>query len=268
MMVMERMNRDYRSIETKGCHHSALPVRRCSSGGFTLAEILLATVVGSLVVIVALVALRTVSESRAQAEVYSELNAAGRYAMNRIRDDLANTYLGGVEQSVLFVGTVRNAAAPASTDWPDKLNQVADRLRLYIVSDESTVDGEELQADVFEVEYGLLAETPDEQCWLGRRIAPVQDPQSGNKQGLLTRIAGHIVSLEFDYFDGTAWQRQWQKSDELPRMVRVSLQMASQSSGGQRLGMSQTISLRALPDTLRRPSEIVDTRPTTEGGTY
>ena len=92
--------------------------------GFTLIEALLATVVGALIVVVALASFRSVSQSRSKIQYYSDINANARFALNMIRDDLANIYRNR-DHSKMMLSGIRNLTGDSSSD----------KIILYTVSD-------------------------------------------------------------------------------------------------------------------------------------
>ena len=110
--------------------------------GFTLLEVLLATVVGTLVLVVAFLTYRSVATGRELSGYYSEMMAQGRYALGQFRNDLANFYRCRDVSRMRLVGTI------------GVNQQNSDRLILYVVSDRK-VDAETTEGEVYEVEYGL-----------------------------------------------------------------------------------------------------------------
>jgi len=206
--------------------------------GFTLLELLLATVVGTLVIVVALGSLRQVSHSRAEAQYYSDISAHGRYALNRIRDDLANFYRSLNPEKMRLLG------AEGGTE-----TEATDRLRVQVVQ-EGWIHGKPSEglSDIYEVEYGLCEDLAEGGTFLGRRCGAIKEATLGNKGGTLTRVADFIQSIRFEYFDGTDWQRNWEQSQGIPSLVRVSLVLADPKRPLYRsLHISQMISLEPIP---------------------
>jgi len=197
-----------------------------TAGGFTLVEVLAATLIGALVVIVALVALRNVAKTRERVERYSELNANGRYARGRFRDDLANVYRGGMGQ-MRFEGTKKGGNS---------------RLVFYAACDAVGRRSEET-ADVCELEYALTTSRTSGRSFLGRRCGLVRNLEDGNRAGMLTQIAEHVRELELAYFNGTVWLQEWAPSQRLPSMVRVGLKLSDVAANEASIRLSQVISL-------------------------
>lgn len=204
--------------------------------GFTLVELLAATVIGVLVIIAAIVTSRSVSQSRRTARYYSDMMAQGRYALDYIRDDLANFSWSSDREKMLFVGTQGGT-----------IQQPMDQLKLYVVSNRP-LKARMGESGIYEVEYGLNVNKGTQESSLLRRCAIVTDPAQGNPSGMLVQIAEQVRSLKLEYFDGTNWQRQWQsRRSGLPRLIRVSIILASERDDYNDLKLSQEVALEALP---------------------
>jgi len=201
---------------------------------FTLIEVLLATAIGAMIIIAALAAFRSVNQMRQQLRYYSEAMSHGRYALNRIRDDLANFYRDGNAGQMRLVGVKA-----------DQENAPTDRLIIYATNDEKIFSGEGMN-DLYEVEYSLSRDGEKGGYFFSRRYGPVTDTAIGNKAGKLLRLSKSINSLEFEFYDGQAWQRGWDSSN-VASMVRVSIKLFDPANTQPPISMSQVISLRPLP---------------------
>ncbi|MCP4343083.1 MAG: prepilin-type N-terminal cleavage/methylation domain-containing protein, partial [Desulfobulbaceae bacterium] len=127
---------------------------------FTLIEVLLASVLGAMIALAGIAAYQTVAQARRNLAFNSEVMAHGRYALNMIRDDLASQYRGKSADDMKLVGIVG-----------EKSNKTLDRLIFHITADDMGNDND-LQGDIYEVEYGLSVNDHDKELYLGRRIAP------------------------------------------------------------------------------------------------
>ncbi len=244
-----------------------MKANRQNNSGFTLVELMLATVIGSLVVVVALSAYRNVSHSRAEADYYSRLMAHGRYALDHIRNDLANFYPDKTESGISFVGTPTTTAA----------DNHADRLRFYIAAEpkiEKNLDlytvgsPEDTAGDLYEIEYQLKFNEDDKTAALYRRIGPLINPQQGNPGGRSTQIAQNIKSLQFEYYEKSSdlWISQWQNDQAAPELVRVSMLLSDDSQNKYKpVMLSQEIALqRRTCDWFDYENQQIDpTEPTT-----
>jgi type II secretion system protein J len=209
-----------------------------TGSGFTLVELLLATLVATMVILVALATFRSVLISRAAVQNHTEVISNGRFAMKQIRDDLANFYRSPVP-GVMHLAGQRHFVA----------NQAADSLLFYAVSDRMRNEEDE-QGDVYEVEYKIYTDEKSKASYLGRRCAIVKDPWLGNDKGMLATIATDIQELKFEYYDATDWKPQWEESGRVPQRVRVSMLFRHPQDENIEARFSQVISLEPLPEGL------------------
>ena len=203
-------------------------IRQCR--GFTLVEILLATIIGAMIAVAAFAVFRSVTGNRDTLEYHAKIMANGRYALNLVRDDLANFYRAEDLEMTRLRGIKRDVEGKS-----------ADRLIIYVVS-EQKVHKAAQEGDVYEVEYGISEDTENGISFLARRCGAVEDKSIGNSGGVMTRVARYIDELKFEYFDGQDWQRQWQQTD-LPQRVRITLKLLDAESNHSSLEMSQEVSL-------------------------
>lgn len=199
--------------------------------GFTLIEVLLATIIGALVVVVALAAFRSVTQNEQMLEHYTQIMAHGRYAINQIRDDLANIYRDKDPTKIRFHGIKGKI--------PDK---ATDRLVMYVVSDKK-VNPQEKEGDVYEVEYGISQGRENGTFYLGRRCGAVENELAGNQRGVLTRVAEYMNELKFEYFNGQNWQREWKQIGVLPNLVRVTMTLVDPERKWPGVVLSQEVAL-------------------------
>ena len=201
--------------------------------GFTLVEVLLATVVGAVAVIVALGLYGGVCDQGKAVERSVSMAARGRYALGQIRDDLANVYWGSDRQ-------VRGLEGSAGGD----AKRPADRLVMYVLGGRATEGGQE-EGDVRQVEYRLSGRE-DEGGMLERRSRAVGRTGEAVADGGGVVIGKGIGGLRFDYFDGEQWQRQWQGVSDRPQLVRVTLEIVDGDDVGERVEVSQEVGLSRL----------------------
>jgi len=221
--------------------------RRRHINGFTLVEVLLASIIGSLVVLVALGTFRSLSRDQQMLEHYSQVMAQGRYALNQIRNDLANFYRCLDEQKMRLEGK-KSVANGRDTD----------RLVIYTISDR-TLKANKTQPEVFEVEYGMFSRGDVESFFLARRCGPVEDESLGNDGGVMVLVSDKISDLKFEYYDGLQWQRQWQQPNQLPWMVRVSIKLFDQDGQGSEITLSQQIALKPMTSTEAFTEDVITT---------
>ena len=225
-----------------------------SKKAFTLVEVLLASTLAAIVAAAGLATYRSVSESRQILGYTSEVNAHARYALNMIRTDLANMYRGTLPDEMRLKGITA-----------ERDGRNLDRLILYVISNEKVAlsDNPAPQGDIFEVEYGLSPSPQKSQLFLGRRLAPVEDLETGNPKGNLTRIARYIDQLTFEFYDypSARWHRGWEYYDQLPQRLRVTMVLTDPKGKRPPMTVSQEIALPPLPPEPSENTQDQDTNP-------
>ena len=216
--------------------------------GFTLVEALLATLIAALVIVLALATYRSLSHNTATVQYHSDAFARGRYALSLIRNDLANFYRCADPTRMRLIGT-RNTTPLRS----------ADRLIFYSVADPPTGTAKPY-SDVYEVEYGLSYREQKDRLFLARRCAPVADQTQGNPAGTLTRVAGDLDHLRFEYLHRGQWLDRWDRQTALPDMVRTTIHLADPTGTHEPIPISQVISLKPLPTQTQpaRKTDLID----------
>ena len=198
-------------------------------------EVLLATLLGTIIVVIALAVFGNVSRTRQISHYHSEMQAQGRYGMNRIREDVANFYRSRDEREMRLVGI------KGSQDDVQR-----DRLLMTVVSDRP-VHADRRESGIYEVEYGVVLDQETQGTFLGRRRAMVENGRAGNPGGMLTRLCENIGELTFAYYDGQEWVDQWHRSPALPKMVRVSMVLIDPQKLNPAITFSQVMALEPLP---------------------
>jgi type II secretion system protein J len=201
---------------------------RRSIRGFTLAEVLLASSITLLITVVAVSALKAVSDTSRTVERQTQETSPIRYAAHMIARDLANFYRDPDSQSMLLTGTSQNAD---STEPPSLRFYAAGRVKARVGRPEG---------DVYEVEYALGAgratkgkvDAETSRRTLYRRWCPNPDPKRKEPGGILAAIAENIDVLQIRFHDGKQWQDQWTPdSRELPQLIEVTLASVPQGRG-------------------------------------
>ena len=177
--------------------------------GFTLVEILAASVIGAFIALVAVSALRTVSASAEMLDSNISTSSEARFAAQTVARDLTNLYRDGSVKETKLVGQARKTGGGFSS-----------YLCLYTVGrTKARIDQPE--GEVYEVEYYVRQK--DERRGLMRRLWPNPDKES-MPGGILTLIAEDIDVFEVQYFDGEDWQLEWpEEMRSLPEMVEVTI---------------------------------------------
>lgn len=198
--------------------------------GFTLLEVLIASIMGSFIALVAVGALRAVTAGRTL--VYRNIAAADelRYAIELLRSDFENVYRDSAAEGRRFVGSF------AETD-----RDMVTSLRMRIISG-AGARPRQPEGDVYEVEYYLAGteETPT----LMRRVCPIVGNETDEltQGGMLTAIAQNIVQFDVRYYDGTEWQIEWPlERNALPEMVEATLTVLETNERGRQIPATRSL---------------------------
>lgn len=182
--------------------------------GFTLVEILLASVIGAFIAMVAVGALRAVSGSAEMLDNNISTSSEARFAAQMIARDLMNLYRAQNTAETKLVGM-------ADTSSGGTLSYLC----FYTVGrTKARIDQPE--GDVYEVEYSMRAE--DQKRALIRRLWPNPDKEA-TPGGILTAIAQNIDLFQVMYFDGEQWEAEWPEDlGTLPQLVEVTIQASGE----------------------------------------
>lgn len=178
-------------------------------GGFTLVEIIVATVIGAFVALTAMATLRTITTSRSKFETNAGLASELRYGGGMIRRDLVNLYRDVDSGEVVLVGTIEESD-----------DGIANRLLMRTVNRVKARQTEP-EGDVYDVEYSLTKQ--EDKGMLMRRLFP--NPQGQEHDGgVVMAVAENIESFDVMYYDGEGWVNDWPEEKKgLPQMMQVSL---------------------------------------------
>lgn len=174
---------------------------------FTLVELMVASVIGLLVAVTAVAALRSVTAGRDRVDDNIAAAAALRFAADTIGNDLANLYRDD-SQNTTFIGDIAPGDASTGILNINTVNRIKAR-------------PQQPEADVYEVEYFL--QTNDDQSALMRRLQPYRTDDD-NPGGILTVLAENIVAFDLLYYDGQEWLSSWpQDAGSLPQLIEINL---------------------------------------------
>lgn len=188
--------------------------------GFTLAEVLVASTIGGFVTLVAVGALKAVSDSAGRVNRFSETTSELRFAARMMARDLANLYRDLDAGQMKLVG----ASQTADTTGPAFLT-------FYAVG-RAKARPDQPEGDVYEVEYILgsrsreetsRSEEETEKSILFRRLWPNPDKER-SPGGILTPVAENIDAFQVRFYDGQEWIDQWtEQMQALPKLLEVTL---------------------------------------------
>lgn len=180
-------------------------------GGFTFVELMVASIIGAFIAIVAVGVLKAVSSSAERVNDNIEQSTHVKYAAKLIALDLANVYRDRRAANMKMVGMIDEDSGSSV-------------LTFYTVS-RVKARYDEPECDIYEVEYRVLvSEDEDEgKSSLMRRFWPNPDAER-EPGGILTAIADGVNGFFVRYYDGNKWQVEWPEGqEELPELLEVSI---------------------------------------------
>jgi len=178
--------------------------------GFTLIEILVASVISAFIAVTAVSAMKTISLGRSKIEDRSVAAGELRYVSDIIRKDMANLYRSDKPEKVVLVGSLEIGETGMTSV-----------LKAHVVNMVKARVGQP-ESDVFEVQYFL--QQTDEKTLFMRRLQPNPFDQE-IAGGILTAIAENIVGFTVTYLNEVEeWMDEWpEENTNLPNLVKIDL---------------------------------------------
>jgi general secretion pathway protein J len=219
-------------IEWSARGKSAIRNPRSAIGGFTLAEVLVASTISGFVALIAVGALNAIAGSAQTVNRMTETTSEIRFAARMIARDLANLYRDVNPQNMKLVGSSQGSAK----EGPPHL--------AFYTSGRAKARADQPEGDIYEVEYFLgtreqspeqqkarPAESSEEATVLFRRLWPNPD-KDRTPGGVLTPIAENIGVFQVRFYDGKQWADEWtEEMQSLPELVEVTLATLPPSKG-------------------------------------
>lgn len=181
--------------------------------GFTLLEMIISSVLGAFIAIVALSGLRSVTAARGAIDKHSEAVDELRIAAEQIRADLVNVQPVG--RAIRFEGLLEQSGSVSS---PRLIFRTFSRKKARMDQPES---------ELYEIEYFVTDDKKGKS--LMRRVCPIVGINSWVAQektdgGILEVVAEPIVGLDIMYFDNGNWSSQWSAENmRPPQLVLVQI---------------------------------------------
>jgi len=180
--------------------------------GFTLVELMIATMLSSFIMLVAVGALRAITATSERIGGTIDTASEVRYAARTIGTDLMNIYRDSNSLNRRLIGRNEQIAEGINTS-----------LILYTIG-RTKARFDQPEGDLYEVEYYLVKN--EEQSKLYRRLWPNPDREI-LPAGIVTELVENIEAFSFRFFDGEAgqWTEVWSSDDleTLPDLVEVTI---------------------------------------------
>lgn len=202
--------------------------------GFTLVELLLATMVTAMVAVSTVAILRSSAGMRRRVDRQMAMQQEARAAMRAISTALRNAYRP--------TGTV-----PLLEGTDAQMGSIpADRVRFFVVNS-VTIRPDEPESDVRECEFFLGQVDPDRPSVLMQRLDPTRNEQPDGG-GVVQCVAENIVGLNLDYYDGRQWRAEWpEDSKQWPIAVRIDLVAADPENNRMVFPISRVVNFPRIP---------------------
>lgn len=180
-----------------------------SRSGFTLLEVLIASMIGAFVALVAVGTLRAVAANGERVDMNIDKATEVKYAASVLSRDLNNLYRDRNPDRFKFEALIEQ------TDFGPVLV-----LTFYTLSRTPARIGEP-ESDVYEVSYYLMRD--EDKSVLMRRYWPNPDKEA-DPGGILTVLAEDIEVFEASFYDGADWQIEWPEiMQAVPELVEVRI---------------------------------------------
>lgn len=207
---------------------------------FTLLEMLVASVMTTLIMVIAVSTLRTVTHSRNKLDDISNTKSELRFAANTIRRDLANIY----RQTSPDPKTPQFQLLTGKLIESDNVTNAPPCALTFYTTTRTPVRRGQPESDIVQVEYFLQKDQDDQGVQQGlqwnvsadmeeqmqgrnrllRRTLP-NPLQQKTAQGTVTALADNIIGFQVRYMapNKSQWQETWTSKTQLPDLLEVAL---------------------------------------------
>jgi type II secretory pathway pseudopilin PulG len=207
----------------------AARIRNPQLRAFTLVEVLVTLMIGSLLVVSAVSATLALTTTRENVDRRVERSLAGRRAMEAVVAGLRNVRRDSTEPHRRVVG------------YSGGRDAGNDRIDLLVTSD-VRVRPEGAESDQYELSFYLIRREGQRWPALVRRKDHALD-EAPDDGGIVTVVAEGIAGLTFEYYGLEGWQPDWSiDQPRPPRAVRVTIQAAPDQGPAGRVPTPYTLS--------------------------
>jgi len=185
--------------------------------GFTLIEVLVASVIASIIIMMVYTAYRSIMISIRDMTGYSEFYENVNLAVSRINRDISNTYFNRKSRKIAFVST--------ADEERSSLNFVTVDYHDYSISGELTRANP--QCGIRETGYFIIEDPEVPAVYLLMRREQMlydDDPLSGGIEDILLE---NVTGLKFEFRKQNDWSAEWdsRSTGRFPPAVRTTLKV-------------------------------------------
>ncbi len=192
----------------------------CNNSGFSLLEMIIATAVSSIILLMVYSAHRSIMTSiydlTGVADFYENINLA----MNRIDKDLSYAYFSRYNTKITFIG--ENSSGTFSNG---RLNFVTAEYNdmMLAVNPKAPLP----RSDIHEVGYSLLQDKTKPGLFSLMRRQDIHydnNPETGGAESVLLE---NVVDVKFEFRQRNEWEEKWDSRDDqkYPQAVRTTLKV-------------------------------------------
>lgn len=202
------------------CGHRSAPGAR---HGFTIAELVVALLVASLVLIAISTSVSRIGRGREIAQARLAAHQRALDAVESLRRDLSSTIRTGdlfLTRLAIAEGTTRTSLGNVDRSelllFASRLNPVR----------EITYNGEGIE---YETQYRVTDDADGSALWRRRDPVPDDNPEGG---GVAEPVSAGVLGVTFEAYDGENWWTTWDSDEDgLPLAVRATVVVTGVADG-------------------------------------
>jgi len=210
-------------------------VKRSSSSGFTLVEVLVAVVALMIVIGSIYGAFRTANMSVSRAEERVDVFQTARVLLAQINAELCSAYQPSGQEESALVGEDTQGSETGSQY--DKLTFLTTARRSASRSDPA--------GDVCKVSYTVETTSDDEPMGLFVQEDFQPGLSSPDARREPVRLSDRVIAFNCKYLDPDSdeWRNDWTQQTKLPKAVRVELSLKPEREGAKPITVASTANL-------------------------
>jgi type II secretion system protein J len=165
--------------------------------GFTLIEILVASVIFAILATSLFVVFKAALDSWRRTQAHLEVYQNARAALDMMTRDLSAAYLNSTNNAITFMGYNNGGTAPA---WGWKTNSGGDEV-YFIAALNPTLNDPNAKFELCKVGYWYDSSANQLMRYYYTQTGAAPDYNFGSANGASTKVASNIRGLNFQYYD-------------------------------------------------------------------